>query len=109
MSTYLTTLSADFTHGDGSELPDTDVRIVEDGLYVEDDMGSRIDIKTIYSDTLLGIRRAVRELNIGSIPIYTPYDCSGMLCYHGCKLLKVYRTYVGSFVAVVEIRKTYDV
>lgn len=110
MKYFLATLSADSDMiGANGALPDTDVHFAEDHLYVEDDMGSRTEVSTLYSSTLLGIRRGVRELNPGRIPIYSPYDCTGKLCFQGCKLLKVYRTYVGQYVAVVEIRKTFDV
>lgn len=110
MKTFLATLSADSDMiGANGALPETDVRFGEDELYVEDDMGSRTDIRTIYAETLLGIRRAVRELNPGRIPIYSDYDCTGKLCFQGCKLLKVYKTYSEGYVAVVEIRKTFDV
>lgn len=78
-------------------------------LHVEDDMGYRTDVQMLYSGSLLAIRRAVRELNPGHIPIYSDYDCTGKLCFQSCKLLKVYRQYAGGFVAVVEIRKTFDV
>lgn len=109
MKTFLATLAADFDMRGNETLPDTDVRFGEDGLYVEDDMGHRTEVKAIYSETLLGIRRAVRELNPGRIPIYSEYDCTGKLCFQGCKLLKVYKTYSEGFVAIVEIRKAFDV
>jgi hypothetical protein len=109
MKTFLATLSADSDMRGIETLPDTDVRVIEDGLYVEDDMGSRTEIKTIYSDSLLGIRRAVREMNPGRIPIYSDYDCTGKKCFQSCKLLKVYKTYSEGYVAVVELRASFDV
>jgi hypothetical protein len=110
MKSFLATLSSSIDHiGANGQLPDTDVHFNEDRLYVEDDMGSRTEIGTVYSETLLGIRRAVRELNPGRIPIYSDYDCTGKLCFQGCKLIKVYKTYSEGYVAVVEIRKTFDV
>lgn len=110
MKTFLATLAADCDLiGANGALPDTDVRVLEDGLHIEDDMGSRTEIKTIHSDTLLGIRRAVRLLHFGRIPIDSPYDCTGRLCFQGCKLIKVYKTYSEGFAAVIEIRKSFDV
>jgi hypothetical protein len=89
--------------------PVAEARVSEQSLYVEDDMGSRTDVFAIYSGTLLGIRRKFRELNRGRIPIYSPYDCTGLLCWQGAKLLKVYRNYAGDYVAIVEVRRSYDV
>jgi hypothetical protein len=78
-------------------------------LPIDDDMGTESYIKTIRCDTLLGIRRAVRELNRGSIPIYSDYDCTGLVCAQYCKFLKIYRCYSGYYVAVVELSVTRDV
>jgi hypothetical protein len=90
-------------------LPDTEVRFGECALHVEDDMGSRTEVKAIYSETLLGIRRAVREMNPGHIPIYSDHDCTGRKCFQGCKLLKVYKTYSEGYAAIVELRTGFDV
>lgn len=86
-----------------------DARLSQEMLYVDDDMGTVTKIRVLHAETWLAIRRAVRELNPGSIPIYSPYDCTGKLCHQSCTMLKLYRNYDGSKVAVVEIRKTFDV
>lgn len=83
--------------------------VSQDCLRIDDDMGTETYIKTIRCDTLLGIRRAVRELNPGSIPIHSPYDCTGLVCHQSCKFLKIYRCYTGFYVAVVELHVTRDV
>lgn len=78
-------------------------------LDIDNDYGTRTSIHSVFDPTLLGIRRKFRELNMGHIPIYSPYDCTGQLCAQWCKFLKIYRTGTGSYVAVVEIARTYDV
>lgn len=91
--------------------PDTiDLPVVSQArLTVDDDMGTETYIRTIQTETCLGLRRAVRELNPGRIPIYSPYDCTGLVCWQGCKLLKVYRAYSGFYVGVVELTVSRDV
>lgn len=81
----------------------------EKELYVEDDMGSETHIRTLHSDTMLGIRKVVRELSPGHIAIDSPYDCTGRKCFQSCKILKVYKTYPEGYVAVVELRCGFDV
>lgn len=83
--------------------------VSDDKLPIDDDMGTETYIRTIRGPSLLGIRRVVRELNPGRIPIYSDYDCTGLVCWQGCKFLKVYRCYTGFYVAVVEITISRDV
>jgi hypothetical protein len=85
------------------------VYVSDKRLSIDDDMGTETYIKTIRSQSYLGIRRAVRDLNPGHIPIYSPYDCTGLVCWQGCKFLKLYRCYAGFYVAVVELTVSRDV
>lgn len=82
--------------------------VSQEKLSIDDDYGTETYIKTIFATTMLGIRRAVRELNPGSIPIYSDYDCTGLVCGQSCKLLKIYLTGRG-YTAVVELHVTRDV
>lgn len=91
------------------ELQEGDIVVSADRLTIDDDMGTDTYIRTIRTETLLNLRRALRELNPGRIPIYSPYDCTGLVCWQGCKLLKVYRCYAGFYVGVVEITVMRDV
>lgn len=77
-------------------------------LSIGGDYGSETYIRTIHSDSFLAFRRALRDLNPGSIPIYSPYDCTGLICSQSCKLLKVYRI-DGYYVGVVELHVQRDV
>lgn len=85
------------------------VHVSDTKLSIDDDMGTETYIRTIRTQSYLALRRAVRELNPGRIPIYSPYDCTGLVCWQGCKFLKVYRCYAGFLVGVVEITVTRDV
>jgi hypothetical protein len=87
---------------------DPDPIVSRDRLSIDDDYGTETYIKTIFTESLLGLRRAVRELNMGSIPIYSDYDCTGLVCGQWCKLIKIYKTGRG-FTAVVEITVSRDV
>lgn len=84
-------------------------RASEQQLIVDDDMGYVTTIRALYGDTFLSLRRAVREMNCGTIPIYSDYDCTGLLCGQWCKFIKVYRAYGGKWIGIVEIRRSYDV
>lgn len=88
---------------------DIPVYISPEKLSIDDDMGTETYIRTIRSQSYLGIRRAVRDMNPGRIPIYSPYDCTGLVCWQGCKFLKLYRCYAGFYVAVVELTVSRDV
>ena len=77
-------------------------------LSVDDDYGTETYIKTIDAETMLELRRAVRELNCGHIPIYSDYDCTGLVCGQWCKLLKIYKVGAG-YCAIVEICVSRDV
>lgn len=77
-------------------------------LSIDDDYGTRRSIKTVQTETFLGLRRALRELNCGTIPIYSDYDCTGLVCGQWCKLIAIYRVdhfYIG----VVELTVARDV
>lgn len=87
---------------------DPDPIVSQSRLSIDDDYGTETYIKTICAESLLGIRRAVREMNPGSIPIYSDYDCTGLVCGQSCKMLKIYRTGRG-YTVVVEISVTRDV
>lgn len=91
-----------------AEEAEADPIVSKDRLWIDDDYGSSTMIRTIYAESLLGIRRAVRELNPGSIPIYSDYDCTGKVCFQGCKMLKIYKVGRG-YTTVVEITVTRDV
>lgn len=82
--------------------------VSQDRLTIDNDYGSETFIKTIDAPSLLGLRRAVRELNLGTIPIYSDYDCTGLVCGQYCKFLKIYKAGHG-YVAVVEITVARDV
>lgn len=87
-----------------------EVKWDEKPIYVEDDMGTRINVHTLRCYTLLGIRRAVRRCNPGRIEIHSPYDCTGLLCHQSAKLIKIYRPYGNcGYVALLEVRSTFDV
>lgn len=86
-----------------------EVYVSQDKLSIDDDMGTETYIRTIRTSSYLALRRAVRELNPGRIPIHSPYDCTGLVCWQGCKFLKVYRCYAGFYVGVVEITVSRDV
>lgn len=85
------------------------VYVSECKLSIDDDMGTETYIRTIRTQSYLALRRAVRDLNPGHIPIYSPYDCTGLVHWQGCKFLKVYRCYAGFLVGVVEITVMRDV
>lgn len=82
--------------------------VSRDKLSIDDDYGSEVYIKTIDCETLLGLRNAVRELNCGHIPIYSDYDCTGLVCGQWCKFIKIYKTSAG-YCALVEITVSRDV
>jgi hypothetical protein len=103
------TATGDFNNPDNFKPVEPQVYVSQDRLPIDDDMGTETHIRTIRSESLLGIRRAVRELNPGTIPIYSDYDCTGLVCAQYCKMLKIYRCYSGFYVAVVEITVARDV
>lgn len=82
--------------------------VSENKMSIDDDYGSETFIKTIDSQTLLGLRRAVRDLSPGTIPIYSDYDCTGLVCGQWCKFIKIYKHGRG-YTAVVEICVSRDV
>lgn len=82
--------------------------VSRNNLSIDNDYGSETVIKTIDSDTLLGLRRAIRELNCGTIEICSPYDCTGLVCGQWCTLIKIYKVGRG-YVGVVEITTARDV
>ena len=90
--------------------PDTlDLPVMSrDALTIDDDFGTRRSIHTVQTETFLGLRRALRELNMGSIPIYSPYDCTGLVCGQWCKLIAIYRV-DGFYIGVVELTVSRDV
>lgn len=77
-------------------------------LHIADDYGTETYIKTVYCESFLGFRNALRDLNPGHIPIFSDYDCTGLVCAQWCKLLAVYKTGRG-ITGVVEISVTRDV
>lgn len=77
-------------------------------LSIDDDYGTETYIRTIDATTLLGLRNAVRELNLGHIPIYSDYDCTGLVCGQWCKFIKIYKVGAG-YCALVEICVSRDV
>lgn len=77
-------------------------------LHIDDDYGSETYIKTIFTETLLGLRNALRELNPGTIPIYSDHDCTGLVCGQWCKFIKIYKSGRG-YIGVVEITVSRDV
>lgn len=77
-------------------------------LSIDDDYGTRRSISTVQTQTFLGLRRALRELNPGHIPIYSPYDCTGLVCHQRCKLIAIYRV-DGFYIGVVELTVSRDV
>lgn len=85
-----------------------DVIVSKSRLSIDDDYGSETFIRTIDCETLLGLRNAVRELNCGTIPIYSDYDCTGLVCSQWCKFIKIYKTVAG-YCALVEITVSRDV
>jgi len=89
--------------------PRPEAVVSQTDLCIDDDMGSRTSIRTITSSSLLSIRRTIRDLNPGRIPIYSDYDCTGLLCYQSCKIIKLYRSYAGEYVALVECHAAHDV
>ena len=97
-------LSADLNCGCDADLP----IVSQAKLSIDDDYGSETFIRTIDCSTLLGLRNAVRELNCGHIPIYSDYDCTGLVCGQWCKFIKIYKRGAG-YVAVVEITVSRDV
>ena len=105
--------SQPFDEGEPSSLPvpelnEGDVVVSHTKLSIDDDYGTETYIKTIYANSLLNLRRAVRMLSPGSIPIWSPYDCTGLVCHQRCKMLKIY-PYHSSYIAVVELTVTRDV
>lgn len=76
-------------------------------LHIEEHYGTTTSIRTVTTRTLLDLRRYVRDHN-GTIPIYSDYDCTGLICGMGCKMLKIYKTYAG-YTAVLECSVTRDV
>lgn len=67
-----------------------------------------IDIRFLSSPTFIGLRRGLRDLNPGSIPIFSDYDCTGRICGQHAKFIKVYRS-EGQWIGVVEVSITRDV
>jgi len=96
--------SADLNCGCEALLP----IVSEAKLSIDDDYGSETYIKTVFCQSFLGFRNAIRELNCGSIQIYSDYDCTGLVCGQWCKLIAVYRTGRG-ITGVVEITINRDV
>lgn len=91
-----------------ASLNEPDPIVSDTRLPIDEDYGTEIYIRTIFAQSCLGLRRAVRELNPGHIPIHSPYDCTGLVCAKTCKFLKIYKTGRG-YTAVVEISVTRDV
>lgn len=79
-----------------------------DKLNIDNDFGTEIFIRTIRTHSMLAMRRALRELNLGTIPIYSDYDCTGLVCGQWAKFLKIYKS-EGGYIAVVEITVNRDV
>lgn len=77
-------------------------------LHIGGDYGSETYIRTVHSDSFLQFRRALRDLNPGHIDIYSPYDCTGLICSQSCKLLSVYLI-DGYVVGVVELNVQRDI
>lgn len=79
-----------------------------DKIHIDEDYGTETYLRIVHTTTLLALRRAVREANPGRIPIYSPYDCTGLVCCQTCKIIKIYKTSVG-YSSVVEMCVTRDV
>jgi len=98
-----------FIDGDGrAEFQPAEPIMSQTRLTIDDDYGTEVFIRTIYTETLLAMRNAVRELNCGTIPIYSDYDCTGLVCGQWCKFIKIYKTGSG-FTALVELTVSRDV
>lgn len=81
---------------------------VGEPIYINEDYGTETSVVRVYADTLVELRRYVRENNPGSIPIYSPYDCTGLVCGQYAKFIKIWRTH-GGYTALVEFSITRDV
>lgn len=77
-------------------------------LSIDGDYGSEVFIRTITCSSFQGLRRSIRQMNVGRIAIDSPYDCTGYICYMSCKPIAIYRA-SGEIVAVVECHVGRDV
>lgn len=82
--------------------------VVGEKIHISEDYGTETYVRRVYADTMLELRRWVRECNPGAIPIYSDYDCTGLVCGQSAKFIKIYRTH-GGYTALVEIAVTRDV
>lgn len=90
---------------------DTD-RAVEEAirchLTIDDDYGTRRFIRIVRAPSRGKLRRDVREMNLGSIPNYSPYDCTGLPCHQSAVLIKSYKG-DGEWVGIAEMSVSLDV
>jgi hypothetical protein len=84
-------------------------RYMQPAVAVEGGYDCETSIVMISSPTFIGLRRGIRDLNPGSIPIDSPHDCTGRVCGRSAKLLSIYSNGGHHWVGVLEATVTRDV
>lgn len=83
--------------------------IFSERLYLEDDnFGTETFVITVFSESYLVVRNAIRDLNPGHVPIYSDYDCTGKICHQTAKILDIMRTRSG-VIATLKMQVARDV